>query len=355
MAWTGTSSTRPPAAPSAVATPTVQAPAGTIFDPNDSASPFYLHPSENPSLILVSTVLDGCNYHPWARAMEMSLLSKNKLGFVDSTIAMPDVNDVKFPYWKRCNNMVSTWITRSVSTEIAQTILWLGTAERIWKVLKARFSEDDIFRVSALHAEVHQVKQGDLSLSSYFAKLQVLWDELQKAPKLNHLKTFGCLVYALMLNGHKSKFESRSRKCVFLGYPNGVKGYKLYDLKTREVFISRDAVFYENIFPYNTVKSSNAQAPHSEIILPVVAPIEDIIPPNVHSPNISPSTNNLADIPAVETTEASQQEQQQLRRSSRQVSRPAYLNDYSCNSSATRTSPHALSTVMSYDKTTYVL
>nr|GMC49278.1 uncharacterized protein LOC109168309 [Ipomoea batatas] len=129
--------------------PTVQAPAGTIFDPNDSASPFYLHPSENPSLVLVSTVLDGRNYHPWARAMEMSLLFKNKLGFVDGTIAMPD------------------------------TILWLGTAERIWKVLKARFSEDDIFRVSALHAEVHQVKQGDLSLSSYFAKLQVLWDELQ--------------------------------------------------------------------------------------------------------------------------------------------------------------------------------
>nr|GLL44368.1 uncharacterized protein LOC109166016 [Ipomoea trifida] len=153
-----------------------------------------------------------------------------------------------------------------------------------------------------------------------------------------------------MLNGHKSKFESRSRKCVFLGYPNGVKGYKLYDLKTREVFISRDAVFYENIFPYNTVNSSNAQAPHSEVILPVVAPIEDIIPPNVHSPNISPSTNNLADIPVVDTTEASQQEQQQLRRSCRQVSRPAYLNDYSCNSTATRTSPHALSTVMSYDK-----
>nr|GMC57586.1 uncharacterized protein LOC109147130 [Ipomoea batatas] len=124
-----------------------------------------------------------------------------------------------------------------------KTIHWFGTAERIWKVLKARFSEDDIFRVSAFHAEVHQVKQGDLSVSSYFAKLQVLWDELQ--------------------------------------------------------------------------------APHSEIILPVVAPIEDIIPPNVHSPNISPSTNNLADIPAVDTTEASQQEQQQLRRSSRQVSRPA--------------------------------
>nr|GMD70765.1 uncharacterized protein LOC109179345 [Ipomoea batatas] len=184
MAWTGTSSnTRPPAPPPAVVTPTTnQVPTNSVnavFDPNDSASPFYLHPSENPSLILVSRVLEGHNYHSWARAMEMSLLSKNKLGFVDGTIAVPDVSDVKFPYWKRCNNMVSTWIVRSLSPEIAQTILWVRTAERIWETLKARFSEADIFRVSALHAEVHQVRQGDLSVSAYFAKLKVLWDELE--------------------------------------------------------------------------------------------------------------------------------------------------------------------------------
>lgn len=75
--------------------------------------------------------------------------------------------------------MVSTWITRSVSSEIAQTILWAGTAERIWNTLKARFSEADIFRISDLHAEIHQVRQGDLTVSAYFAKLKGLWDELQ--------------------------------------------------------------------------------------------------------------------------------------------------------------------------------
>nr|GLL35570.1 uncharacterized protein LOC109171267 [Ipomoea trifida] len=127
MAWTGTTSSnpRPPAASPAVVTSTTntnQVPAknvNAIFDLNDSASPFYLHPRENPSLILVSMVLEGHRYHPWARAMEMSLLSKNKLGFVDNTIVVPDVSGVKFSYWKR-------------------------------------FSEADIFRVSALHAEAHQ-------------------------------------------------------------------------------------------------------------------------------------------------------------------------------------------------------
>ncbi|XP_019172868.1 PREDICTED: uncharacterized protein LOC109168309 [Ipomoea nil] len=184
MAWTGGMNTnRSQGSHPKTTIPTVPipatAPANTPFDPNDAASPFFLHPNENPSLILVSALLDGRNYHPWAMAMEMALLSKNKLGFVDGTIAIPDSNDVKFPYWKRCNNMVSTWIMRSLSSEIAQTVLWIGTAERIWKTLKSRFSEADIFRISDLHAEIHQIRQGDLSIGAYFAKLKVLWDELQ--------------------------------------------------------------------------------------------------------------------------------------------------------------------------------
>ncbi|XP_019156439.1 PREDICTED: uncharacterized protein LOC109153113 [Ipomoea nil] len=144
MAWNGATS-RPLTAttdPSSVATPPNTAPANSIptranFDTNDAASPFFLHPNENPSLVLVSSVLNGRNYHPWARAMEMSLLSKNKLGFVDGTIVVP---------------------------KIAQTILWVGTAEKIWNTLKARFSKADIFRISDLHAEIHQIRQGDLTV-----------------------------------------------------------------------------------------------------------------------------------------------------------------------------------------------
>ncbi|XP_019162022.1 PREDICTED: uncharacterized protein LOC109158591 [Ipomoea nil] len=37
----------------------------------------------------------------------------------------------------------------------------------------------DIFRVSDLHAEIHEIRQGDLNIGTYFAKLKVLWDELQ--------------------------------------------------------------------------------------------------------------------------------------------------------------------------------
>lgn len=52
----------------------------------DTSHDYYIHPNENPSLVLVTPILDGSNYHGWARAMEMSLQMKNKFGFVDGTI-----------------------------------------------------------------------------------------------------------------------------------------------------------------------------------------------------------------------------------------------------------------------------
>jgi hypothetical protein len=44
----------------------------------------------------------------------------------------------------------------------------------------------------------------------------------------------------------RSKLDSKSRQCIFLGYEKGVKGYKLCDPTINKVVISRDVVFDEN-------------------------------------------------------------------------------------------------------------
>lgn len=72
-------------------------------------------------------------------------------------------------------------------------------------------------------------------------------------PKFENLRVFGCLCFSVKQN-ISDKFVERSEKCIFIGYSNEKKGYKLYNLDNSSVFFSRDVEFYEDVFPYKMKK-----------------------------------------------------------------------------------------------------
>ncbi|CAN0874921.1 Retrovirus-related Pol polyprotein from transposon RE1 [Linum grandiflorum] len=93
------------------------------------------------------------------------------------------------------------------------------------------------------------------------------------APDLKTLRVFGCLTYASTLAHNRTKFQPRARQSVLLGLPPNIKGYKLLDINTKQIFISRDVVFYENIFPFKHTYTSNNTIPvESQLIFPPVIP-----------------------------------------------------------------------------------
>ena len=69
-----------------------------------------------------------------------------------------------------------------------------------------------------------------------------------KRPDVSNLKVFGCLAYAHIPKDQCKKFDEKSRRSLFVGYPDGTKGYKLYDLKKQYFIRSRDVIFAEKEF-----------------------------------------------------------------------------------------------------------
>ncbi|XP_015165125.1 uncharacterized protein [Solanum tuberosum] len=181
----------------------------------------------------------------------------------------------------------------------------------------------------------------------------------QRPPTYSHLRSFGCLCFPTTLKTHKDKFEPQSTPHVFIGYPFNTKGYKVLDLSTKQIHISRDVLFHENIFPFavsfpdssfnsvlrcldvnsklsNCTNSTlnnahdlnennsitvtdntiNANLPHIE------TSVNETIPSD--SPEISPHIT-------ISTTSSSQQQPHAPRRSSRTHSVPKYLNEYNYN------------------------
>jgi hypothetical protein len=77
----------------------------------------------------------------------------------------------------RCNNIVLSWIINSVSKEISINIICVDTAEAMWNDLKDRFSQQNGPRIFQIQKSISDLRQENLSMSSYFTILKGLWDE----------------------------------------------------------------------------------------------------------------------------------------------------------------------------------
>lgn len=159
-----------------------------------------------------------------------------------------------------------------------------------------------------------------------------------QVPDYHSLKTFGCLCYVSTSPKSRNKFEPRAKACVFLGYPAGYKGYKLLDIETRSVSISRHVIFYEDTFPFASSKipeDVKSFFPHlhfpatSDVNLPLVQTSSD-----AHHPcdELSSETSVPSEL-----------------KSTRQRKMPSHLQDFHCyTNTPIHTTPYPLQNFISY-------
>ncbi|KAF5441887.1 hypothetical protein F2P56_037152, partial [Juglans regia] len=145
---------------------------------DDSSSPYYLHPSDNPGALLVSEIFTGDNYIAWSRSITIALTVKNKAVFIDGTILAPPVNQsILHTAWLRANNLVLSWLMNSISKDIRNSLLYVASAVDLWKELTTRYLRSDGPRVFELEKSLSSITQDSLSITEYFSSFKTLWDE----------------------------------------------------------------------------------------------------------------------------------------------------------------------------------
>lgn len=71
-----------------------------------------------------------------------------------------------------------------------------------------------------------------------------LWSNVK--PDLSMMRVFGCKAMVHVPKANRKKLDEKSTECIFLGYSDESKAYRLYNTATKKIIISRDVVFIEN-------------------------------------------------------------------------------------------------------------
>lgn len=91
-----------------------------------------------------------------------------------------------------------------------------------------------------------------------------LWTK--KPVRISHLKIFGCRVFAQIDKTYqRRKLGKRAQECVFIGYIEGVRGYKLCIIEKDKFLVNRNVKFDETIFPLKRSQTATQAKKESEL------------------------------------------------------------------------------------------
>ena len=145
-----------------------------------------------------------------------------------------------------------------------------------------------------------------------------------RKPDASYFKVFGCKAYMHVRKENRKKWDSKTKKCIFVRYSITSKGYRLYDLVSRKICVPRDVLYDEDEFIHRKKETQIFHTSDSDLMPDNEEELQEINKPMPQATqedqeiiDNGESTNDETD-----GTQQQQQQQQQPRPSMRKREPP---------------------------------
>ncbi|KAF3780195.1 hypothetical protein EJ110_NYTH39815 [Nymphaea thermarum] len=135
--------------------------------------------SENLPVQVTSIRLNKDNYLSWSATLEIGITSRGRLPYITGEKPAPSKTDPQWATWALEDSQVKVWIISSVFADIQPLILRKSTSYDMWTVLARMYGRKKrVLRTFQIKRNIYSLKQGDLSVASFYAALKTKWEEL---------------------------------------------------------------------------------------------------------------------------------------------------------------------------------
>ena len=99
---------------------------------------------------LTGVLLNGKNYHLWARQVTFGLIGRDKFEHVTGEKSKPKAEDPTHPTveerkeiseWRKSDNLVMSWLLATMKSHISDLMTYLDTARDMWVKAETMFGK----------------------------------------------------------------------------------------------------------------------------------------------------------------------------------------------------------------------
>jgi hypothetical protein len=111
---------------------------------------------------------------------------------------------------------------------------------------------------------VYLINQTPNKVIGYETPLECLF---QTKPNYLALHVFGCSCWSNLRPYNQHKLQFHSKQCAFLGYSNQHKGFKCLNISEGRVYVSRDVILDETVYPFSKLNPNAGARLREELSL----------------------------------------------------------------------------------------